>query len=294
MVRPLGRPGEPSGAMNVVAVAPSYFDTLRMRLVRGRLFTSADTAGMRKVGVIDDQLAKRLWPTEDPVGRCEFGSSASTSCTEIVGVVESRRGSVGSSRFSADLFVPLAQTEAEQVPQVIIVRSRQTPAASRAVLARAIHGVVPNLPYASVRPFDEIADSQTRSWRLGRTLFGLFGSVAVLLSALGVFGVLALAARQRTTEIGVRMALGARPVDIARLVLRHAAAITLGGWGAGLVLAYFGGRAIATLLFQVSPMDGMTFAVASLVALLAGLAGCAVPAIRAASIMPIVALRRND
>jgi predicted permease len=289
-VRPLGKPGGQPVSMYTTAVSPSYFETLGTRILRGRAFTSEDGTGGRRVAIIDEEVARHEWPNEDVIGKCGFGSGPAGNCAEIVGLVESRREGVGTVRYSPHGFVPLAQANSEDVPQLLLIRSRR---GEQAAISSALQGAVPNMPHVNVRSFDDMADAQTRSWRLGRTLFGMFGFVAILLASLGLYGVLALAARQRTTEIGLRMALGARPIEVARLVLRQAATLIAAGWVVGVVLALIGARYIGALLFQVAPTDVVTFAGASLVMVLSGLAGCVLPALRAASVAPIVALRNE-
>lgn len=290
-VTPQGPPGvgRPYSVM-ITAVTPSYFATLESGIVRGRAFTLDDHASARPVAIVDEATARDEWPGEDPVGKCF--STLGSDCRWIVGIVESRRRSVRSAEAEHDLLIPLAQAGDEQVPQVLFVRAEDG-ADVQTAIAAAVRSAIPASPYINVRSFDELADAQTRSWRLGQAMFGWFGFVGLCLSALGLYAVLALAARQRTTEIGVRMALGARPVDIARLVLRHAFLLVGAGWLIGLVVARVSTRHIEGLLFQVEPTDVVTFGGASLVVLLAGAAGCLLPASRAASISPVRALRHE-
>jgi ABC-type lipoprotein release transport system permease subunit len=280
--------------LTVAAVTPPYFATLGSRILRGRAFTDEDHRSAPPVAIVDQATASEEWPGEEGIGKCAFGRSPtdSTGCLTIVGIVESRR-TVGSQNTGRDLLIPLAQAHDEQTPQLVFVRTKLSTSDPRPGIAAAARAAVPNAPFLDVRSFDDLADARTRSWRLGRTLFGWFGLVGVCLAALGLYAVLALAARQRTTEIGVRLALGARPVDVARLVLRHATTLVGAGWLLGLVAALASTRYLEALLFQVQPADPVTFAWASVVVLIAGVVGCLLPAARAAAVSPVKALRHE-
>jgi hypothetical protein len=291
LVRP-ALPDSGKEGFTVVAVSPHYFAAIGSRVVRGRPFAGTDDGSGRSVAIVDELMAREEWPGEDAVGKCGFGTFAS-ECMEVVGVIEARRTSLGSRRVDRTLFIPLAQAAEEQTPQLVVVRAKGSSAAAQSAIATAARAAVPGLPYVSVRSFDELADVQTRSWRLGQTMFGGFAGVGIFLSSLGLYAIVALATRQRTTEIGVRMALGARRIDIARLTLRQARTLVGAGWGLGLAAAFVATRYMEQLLFQVHPTDVQTFAGASLIVLAAGLAGCLVPAVRAAGVSPVKALRHE-
>jgi putative ABC transport system permease protein len=171
------------------------------------------------------------------------------------------------------------------------VRPRGPAAEILPAVRAAIRGAAPNLPFVNVRTLEDIADVQARSWRLGATLFGLFGAAAVVLAAVGVYAALAFAVRQRTAEIGVRLTLGARPSAIGGMVLAQGLRLIAIGWGIGLVASRVLGYGIATLLFGVVPTDVTAFAAASAIVAAAALAGCLLPAIRAARVDPAIALR---
>ena len=193
------------------AVSPSYFDVVGTRLVRGRAFTREDAAGSRPVMIVSDSLARRLWPGRDATGLCAFVGNA--GCVDVVGVSESRRP--GAVRYyEEEFFVPLAQASRYgmdvDTPRALFVRPKDAGDDSLAAIAAAVRGAVPDLPFVSVARLSDRADAETRSWRLGIRMFGLFGGVAVLLAGIGVYGSLAGAVRRRTPEIAIRMALGAR------------------------------------------------------------------------------------
>jgi ABC-type antimicrobial peptide transport system permease subunit len=154
-----------------------------------------------------------------------------------------------------------------------------------------IRSAVNDLPFVNVRPLEDLSDEQTRSWRLGRLMFGAFGVVAMAMAAIGLYAVLVFHARQRTAEIGVRLALGATRADILRLVMRQGLTLVAAGLALGAVTAFALADRIQGLLFDVSATDLATFVVASAAILAAGIAGCLVPAARAARVDPVVALR---
>jgi len=179
------------------------------------------------------------------------------------------------------------------MPQAVLVRATGHARDIVPAVAAAIRSAVPSLAFADVRPIADLVDERARSWRLGATLFGLFGGLAIALAAVGLYASLALAVRQRTPEIGVRIALGANPSSVARLVLGQGLRLVALGWLIGAAAAMVAADWMRSLLFGVQPSDPTTFALASLVIALAGLAGSALPALRAATVDPVVALRAD-
>jgi putative ABC transport system permease protein len=207
----------------------------------------------------------------------------------VVGISEPRRlGSL--TEPEGEIFSPLAQ-EPDHVPQALFVRSAGDARDVVPAVAAAIRSAVPSLAFADVRPLADLADAKSRSWRLGATLFGLFGGIAVVLAAAGLYASLAFAVRQRTAEIGVRIALGADSSSVARLVLWQGGRLVAAGWLIGAAAALAVASWIRSLLFGVQPDDPIAFVVASFVIVAAGVAGCALPARRAARVDPVVALR---
>jgi putative ABC transport system permease protein len=279
-----------AGALTQMAhyVSPEYFSTLGTRIVEGRPFTPEDGLGAQRVMIVDENLARALWPGEAVVGRCK-SLLPRAPCTTVVGISQPRRfGSL--TRRDGEVFKPLAQWPSS-MPQAVLVRATGTVPDTRPAVAAAIRSAVPSLAFADVRPLADLVDEGARSWRLGATLFGLFGGLATALAAVGLYGSLALAVRQRTPEIGVRIALGANPASVARLVLGQGVRLVAVGWLIGAAAAMVAADWIRSLLFGVQPSDPTTFALASLVIVLAGLAGSALPALRAANVDPVVALR---
>jgi predicted permease len=282
--------GIPSGH-SMTEVTPEYFATLGLDIIRGRTFAASDSLSGRRVIILNETLAAQLFPREDAIGKCVLVSRE--DCTEVVGISKPFRATIRpTSQGDSQVFMPLRESaDSHTVPQVLLVRTRKSAAGEVASLAAALQGVSPDLPYISVRPLLELADAEARSWLLGATVFSLFGALAVMVAGIGIYGTLAFSIRQRTTEIGIRLALGARRSDVARMVLRHGALVVTAGCALGAAAAYGGSRFAGSLLFKVAPADPTTFAVAAGVIVIAALAGCLIPAVRAARVDPVVALR---
>jgi ABC-type antimicrobial peptide transport system permease subunit len=210
-----------------------------------------------------------------------------------VGVSEPFRATIHpGSQGDSHVFVPMRENaNSETVPQVLLVRTRRSAEDEASSIAAALQGTSPDLPYVSVRPLSDLVDTQARSWLLGATVFSLFGTLAVILAAIGIYGTLAFSVRQRTVEIGVRMALGALRSDVSGMILRHGALVVVAGGALGATAAFAASRFIRSLLFNVAPGDPNTFFIAIAVIAAAALAGCIIPAARAARVDPAVALR---
>jgi putative ABC transport system permease protein len=274
----------------VIEVTPDYFATVGLPMAAGRGFTTADAAGAH-VLVINHTLATTLFPGDAPIGRCVFLGSG--PCHAIVGVSEPFRASIRpDSQAELQIFAPLQQAgDSEAVPQVLLIRTVGRASGGIGAIAAALQGAAPDLPHVDVRTLEELADVQARSWLLGATIFGLFGTLAVILASIGIYGALAFTIRQRTVEIGVRMALGAMRRDIAGVVLRQGALVVAMGLVLGLSGALTGLRYVRSLLFNVAPADPWGLATAALVVALAALLGCVIPTLRAVRVDPAVALR---
>lgn len=279
--------GPPSSGHRFTEVTPGYFATLGLRMVSGRTFTEEDRSSGAAI-VLNETLARTLFPGEDPVGKRVLHGTRSLV---VVGVSEPFRATVGSHQTDSHVYVPFDAGDAETLPQVLLVRTRRDASREMAVIAAALQGASPDLPYVNVQPLSDLADAEARSWLLGATVFSLFGTLAVVLSAVGIYGTLAFATRQRTKEIGVRMAFGAGRHDVAAMILRYAAFVVAAGMVLGAAGAFAAGRFVRSLLFNVATDDPGTFVAAASVIAIAALAGSLIPAARAARIDPAVALR---
>src|SRR5690606_24592632 len=271
-------------------VSPGYFRTLGTRIIEGRSFTPEDRLGAPAVMIVDADLAREFWPGEAVVGRCK-SIPRPAPCATVIGISEPRRfGSL--TRPDGEVFMPLAQ-HPSALPQALVARAYGDADEIVPAVAAAIRSAVPSLAFANVQPLANLVDEGAESWRLGATLFSLFALLAIILAATGLYASLAFAVRQRTAEIGVRLALGANPASVARLVMGEGARLIALGWLLGTAAAIYTADWIRSLLFGLQPGDPATFALASLVIVLAGLAGSVLPALRAAKVDPSVALRTN-
>jgi putative ABC transport system permease protein len=300
---PMPTPDHPPAECSYVVVSPDYFRTMAIHVLRGRTFTVRDSSNAPAVIVVDDALAAKLFPNQDPIGRRisfeETGDSPATAVVkwrEIVGVVHHVRqyGLAGEPPY-VQVFTPLEQLPIwmqDRRPAVsLIVR---TLAASDVVVAdvrRAVRGIDPNIPVYGIETMDATMEGATEQPRLSLMLIAAFAVLALVLAIVGVYGILAQAVTQQTREIAVRVALGARRGQIGALVARQAALLVVTGLvigaGGAIGLSHF----LRSLLFEVSPTDPMTLvAMACLLAITAAIAA-AIPARRAASVDPVVALR---
>jgi predicted permease len=229
--QPAASGGDP-GLMRMVGhVSSDYFRTLGTQITEGRAFHDADGVTGPPVAIISSTLAREMWPGQTVVGRC-MQIAISRPCIEIVGLSETRR--IGSlTRIDGEIFYPLTRTNSP-LPQAVLVRPRDRVAAAMPAVAATIRSVAPGLPYVNVQTLEDLANVQARSWRLGATLFGLFGVLAVVLAATGIYATLAFAVRQRTTEIGIRLALGAAPREISGMVVRQGLRLVATGWLLGM------------------------------------------------------------
>jgi predicted permease len=277
------------------AVTEDYFRTLGSRIVAGREFSASDAEGARPVAIVNEILATRIWGKQSPLGRCIHFRADTAPCAEIVGVVENvRRQSIfeDSSNFA---YVPLAQARTTLSDRRLLIRPAQPLDARRFIepVRVAMQMSVPQLPYADVHLFADMPTVQRelRPTRLGAALFGAFGALALTLAAVGVYGVVSYDVGQRTREVGIRLALGARESHVARLVVWDGVRIVAVGTTIGFAAALFSGRFVASLLYQVSARDPVVFMSIGATLLVVATVACIVPAIRAMRVDTVVALR---
>ncbi|HEX5437976.1 MAG TPA: ABC transporter permease [Gemmatimonadaceae bacterium] len=285
-------PQPEGGGPFINAVQPGYFATMGTRILRGRDFTDADGAAGAPVVIVNQTLAHAAWPGEDPIGKCVRLGDASTPCVTVVGVAENSRRQNWIEEPIFLLHVPLAQAPAYMQQRLLVVRPRGShPELAIAAVRSAMQTTAADLPFANVQPMMSLYDAELRPWRLGAAMLGAFGVLAGLLVAAGLYGVISFTTTQRTQEIGVRLALGARSSQVLELVMREGLALAAAGGIVGVIVALAGARFIEPLLFHVSPREvavyGAALGVLGVVATIATLA----PAWRAAHVDPATALR---
>ena len=276
------------GEFDLNAVSAEYFLTMGTRLLRGRPVTDQDAGGAPRVMVVSQSMASALWPGRDPLGACVQVGGDTVPCTTVVGVAEDIK-----SRSLGDEPAFFYYVSAEQFnPDAggLFVRVRN-PRGARETVRRALQPLMPGPSYVTVTPIADAVSAETQSWRLGATLFTVFGFLALVLAAIGLYSVIGYNVARRTHEMGVRVALGAGARDLMRLVLTEGAALAGAGVVLGSVIALVVGRWVAPLLFQESPRDPAVFVFVAVTLLAVALVASLAPARRAGRVDPMQALR---
>jgi putative ABC transport system permease protein len=271
-------------------VSPDYFRTLGVPLTAGRPFGRQDSLTSPPVAIVSESAARQLWPGENPIGRTFEWNGRQTY--EVIGVVRDIRGSAGGGADrEPGAAVYLSVTQSPQRSMTLMVRTSGDPSAVVPAIARAVQDLDPAQPLYQVRRMSDWIDESASQPRATTALSGVFALVALLLAAVGVYGVLSYSVTQRTQEIGVRMAIGARRGQIVALVLRNGLTWALAGIAIGLIGAVQMSSVIATLLFEVKPGDPITYLGAGVMLAAVATIACCIPAIRATRIDPLIALR---
>ena len=279
------------GELRLHQVRENYLETMEIPLLSGRRLSSQDDSRAPRVAVINQTFARRFFPNENPIGK-RFGFSPETAAQiEIVGIARDAKYSSLREEINPTIYLPWLQELAGVGSMSFEVRTAGDPSSSVAAIRQAVREVDGNLPLSGIRTQLEQADLSLTTERLFTRLLIFFGLIALLLAAIGLYGVMAYSVAQRTQEIGIRMALGAQRGDVLKLIVRQGMSLVVGGVGLGLVGAIALTRVITALLFGVTAKDPVTFAsVATLLAVVALLA-CYIPARRATKVDPLVALR---
>lgn len=282
--------GQAANQIHVTA-SVDFAATMGMHVIQGRWLNAGDRAGSEEVAVIDESMAKAYWPGESAVGKCFFVHGDDPACIRVVGVVGDVSGYAITGPPDQVFYQSIDQEDFSEPVRSLFVRTSADPQGVIPMLRREIQALIPGAPFVEVVQMRERIDPQVRPWRLDGLLFGVYGGLALLLTALGIYGVLAYGVTQRTREIGVRMALGADAAAVVRMVLRDALLLTFGGAASGATLSLLGGKAVGALLYGVSPRDPVILGIAIAVILAAAFAAAYLPARRAARVDPMVALR---
>jgi putative ABC transport system permease protein len=279
-------------------VTPDYFRTFGIRIMQGRAFTDQDNASSVKVAMVNQDFADRFLKGSDPLTKRVVMAQLFPHPTrvgapvewQIVGVFHNVRSS-GFREHNPEVFVPFWQ--APWPSAGIGVRTAKDPGAMTKSVAAAVHAVDPQIAFANPRTMQQVRDDVLASDRFTMILFATFAAIALSLSALGIYGVMAFSVVQRSHEIALRMALGASRNRVLALVLREGAALACTGLGLGVIGAYFVGRTMQSALFGVGAMDLSAFVMVGLILLATAFAACYLPGRRAASLNPMEALRRE-
>jgi predicted permease len=275
------------------AVTPAYFQVMGIPLRRGRAFTAHDGADSPPVVIINENMAKRYWPGEDPIGkRFKYGGQGSEApWMTIVGVVGDMRRTGYDSPVRYETFQPYPQRPARSM--TLVVRTAHDPVTLVGPVRGQVRVLDPDLPVYQLRTMDQLLSEMIAQRRFSMTLLGTFAALALLLGIIGVYGVTAYLVAQRTREVGLRIALGAQPEQLVRMVVGQGMKVAITGLVVGLIGALVLTRLMAGMLYGVSPTDLATLAAVTALLALATLVANYLPARRAARVDPLVALRSD-
>jgi predicted permease len=269
-------------------INPDYFETLRIPMLRGRLFTDGDRKETASVAIASEAMVKQFWPNENGLGK-RFHFFGDTTLREIVGVVANSVVNEVGEAPQPIVFLPLTQ---DYVPAATLqVRTTGNPEGMVATTRAALQSLDPNLAITNVFTIEQTMSQALWAPRMGGFLLALFGGLALLLSAVGVYGVLSYSVNQQTREIGLRMALGAQRGDVMRLILGQGLRLTALGLSLGVLVALGLMRVLASLLFDVRAYDPSTYTAVTFLLTAVALLACYIPARRAMRVDPMVALR---
>ena len=277
------------GTFTLQAASPEYLRTAGTRLLKGRFLEPSDTRNAPRVIVVSEAMEKALWPGQNAIGKCVRIGADTVPCSTVVGVAENIR----SASFEDDPMLHYYRAIDQATPGQggLLVRVRGNPEVMGESIRKALQPEMPGASYVTARPMKEVFEPNIRSWRLGATMFVAFGALALVLAGIGLYSVIAYNVVQRTHELGVRAAFGARAADLVRLIVREGLRITAVGMAIGVGVALVAGRWVSPLLFREKPHDPWVIGSAIALLLGAGLLACLIPAARAARVDPNVALR---
>jgi predicted permease len=282
------------GRFTYQTASPDYFRTMGTRIVRGRPFTEQDRAGTPLVGVVSEAMAATLWPGQDALGRCMKVGSDTLPCTTVIGIAEDAVQNSLTDDQRMRYYLPLEQFRPVR-GTMLGLRMRGDAEVSGQVepVRKALQAIMPGESYVTVRPLAEIVDRQRRSWEFGATMFVAFGGLALLVAAVGLYGVITYSVAQRMHELGVRIALGAQRGDVLQLVIGQGLRFAVAGLVVGLALAVWAAKWLEPLLFQQPARDPAILATVAVLLLLVAILASTQPALRATRADPNAALRSD-
>jgi predicted permease len=277
------------GVFYLNAVSPDYFATMGTRILRGRGIEASDVAGAPGAVVVSSSMARKLWPNEDALGRCIRLGADSIPCSYVVGVAQD----IENNRLGDDpgLFYYLSADQFRPEYGGLLVRTRGDAADKAETVRRELQTLMPGASYVTVTPFSIVVGREMHSWSLGSIMFTVFGALALVLAAIGLYGVIAFNVVQRSHEMGVRIALGARSRDVVWLVVRQSGSIAVAGIVLGGLIALASSRWVEPLLFDVSPRDPLVYSLVAATMVAMAAVASFLPARRAARADPNAALR---
>jgi putative ABC transport system permease protein len=288
---PLDKKKDPP--IGIGTVSPDYFQTMRIPLLSGRHYDARDGADGQKVTIVNQAFANRFFPNGDALGkRVSFGCEESEGlCRTIVGVVGNIRQESITDEIIPEIYVPFAQTRVNGV--TLLVRTTSDPLALARSVRNEVLAIDKNQPVYDVKTLAQRVNDAVAVSRSLMLLFAAFALLALVLGAVGIYGIISYSVTQRTHEIGIRMALGARAANVLSLIMKNGLMLVLTGIVIGVGSAFGLTRFLATLLFGIEPTDGVTFVVVSAVFFVIAMIAALVPAMRATRVDPVVALRNE-
>jgi predicted permease len=284
-------------------VSPRHFEVLGIPLLRGRLFTDADRDGGDRVAIIDETMAEKFWPDEDPIGkRVTFETEAMEDHDEsevriyrtVVGVVKNVRHYELESPSRIQLYIPMAQSgRSWTTAMTLLAKTSGDPLTLSSAVWREVQALDSDVPLRDINTAEGYVRESMAGTAVVSTLLAVFSGLALVMSAIGIFGVMSMSVVQRLRDIGIRMALGATGRDVVRMVVGQGLVITLIGIGIGLVAALALTRLMTSMLFQVAPIEPLTFSAVSVFLILVALAAAYLPARRATRVDPVIVLKEE-
>jgi predicted permease len=277
----------------IFIVSPDYFETLRIPLRRGRVFTDHDREGTQRVVIIDENLARYFWPAypagPNPIGQRLLVGGVNKEPAEVIGIVANAHQSIDNLGWNRSVYVSFAQ--ASPPTAMLAVRGKNNPMQFAATVRRAVQALNPAQPVSEIRPMQELVDAQIGPRRILMQVLAFFASVALTLSVIGIYGLISYSTTQRVREFGIRRALGATQSGIYQIVIAQSLRLALAGVIIGIAAAITVTRFVTSYLFHISPTDPLTFAAVSLLSLMVAACAGLGPAIRAANLDPANVLR---
>jgi predicted permease len=302
--QPIAIEGRPVVAMSeqpevdVRLISPGYMSAMRIPVLRGRDLNDTDVAGRPGAVLISESMAREFWPGEDAIGKHLTLTFFPGTSREIVGIVgDVKLDGLDQTRPAVALYASLAQLSVPSTggwrsfPMTLVVRTATSPAGVATAVSNAVHQLDPEMPLRDILTMDDVVATSLSQQRFDTLLLGAFAALALILAAIGIYSVLSYSVKRRVSEIGVRMALGARLSDVLRMVVIEGMKPTLLGLVIGVVAALAFGRVMSSLIYQIAPSDPLTFAAVAVLLMVVGFLATVVPAYRATRVNPMVALR---
>jgi predicted permease len=279
----------------VTSASSDYLSTVGIQLREGRMFTDQDGTVGARVTVVTANMADGLWPTQSALGQCIIVNDEESPCWEVVGVVENSRLTNLTGEVPWQYYLPMGSTvtHLEEGPGALFVKAQGDPRALLPIVRQELRTLDPAIRFAHVRPLQAMVEPHLRPWRLGATMFSLFGVLALVVAMVGLYSVLAFNVARRTRELGVRSAMGASRTRLLNMVLRQAVGVTTIGVLLGLGVAYFAANKLGPLLFSTSPRDPAVLLGVGATLLVVAFFAAAIPAWAAARVDPMTALRAD-